>query len=83
MQEAQSQNREMEEMKERILRHLQQLGSITTMEAVKEYGSLLLPHYIWILRHVDGLDIKDEWIHRTNRWGEKIKFKRYWLGGDK
>lgn len=70
-------------MKERILRHLQQLKTITTLEAVKEYGCVMLPHYIWILKHIDGINIQDEWIHGTNRWGEKVKYKKYWLGGDR
>ncbi len=70
-------------MKDRILHHLQQWGSITTMEAVKKYGCLLLPHYIWLLRHEDKLNIQDEWIKTTNRFGDKIKFKRFWIGGVK
>ena len=65
-------------MEDRILNHLQTCGSITTWEAIKEYGCTRLSHYIWVLRN-QNYDIKDEWIHTTNRYGDKIKYKRYIL----
>ena len=65
--------------KDRILRHMKEFGTITTLEAVKEYGCLMLPHYIWILRHIDNIDIKDEWVYSKNRYGEKTKYKKYWM----
>lgn len=68
-------------MEDRILNHLKTYGSITTWEAIKEYGCTRLSHYIWVLRNED-YDIKDEWIHTTNRYGDKIKFKKYILEED-
>jgi len=65
-------------MEDRILNHLLTFGSITSWEAIKEYGCTRLSHYIWVLRN-ENYDIKDEWIHTTNRYGDKIKFKRYIL----
>ena len=65
-------------MKERILRHLEDYGTITSWEAIQEYGCTRLSHYIYLLRkdghHITG---KDEPF--TNRYGEKSSFTRYRL----
>ena len=37
-------------MEERILNHLKDFGSITSWEAIKDYGCTRLSHYIWLLR---------------------------------
>ena len=44
-------------MKERILRHLEDYGSITTWEAIKEYGCTRLGHYIYLLRRKENYNI--------------------------
>lgn len=38
-------------MKDRILRHLEKYGSITSWEAIKEYGCTRLSQYIYLLRN--------------------------------
>lgn len=65
-------------MKERILRHLIDHGTITSWEAIQEYGCTRLSHYIYLLKR-DGHTIvgKDEPF--TNRYGEKSHFTRYRL----
>lgn len=68
-------------MEERILTHLIEKGSITTWEAIKEYGCTRLSHYIWCLRKY--YTITDEWEESINRYGDKVKYKKYFLGDKK
>lgn len=65
-------------MKERILKHLQVYGSITSWEAIMEYGCTRLSQYILLLRK-DGYIIDDEWIPSKNRFGESNHYKKYIL----
>ena len=65
-------------MKERILKHLQDLGSITSWEAIKEYGCTRLSHYIYLLKK-EGHTIASESEPFVNRYGEKSHFTRYIL----
>ena len=63
-------------MEERILKHLQDHGSITSWEAIKLYGCTRLSHYIWCLRK-EGYNITDERILFVNKYGEKSHCKKY------
>jgi hypothetical protein len=63
--------------KEIILNHLQENESITSYESFDRYGILDLQKIINLLRK--NHNINDEWIHTTNRYGNKVKFKRYWI----
>ena len=51
------------------------IQSITSFEAFTEYGATRLSAIIFNLRknHI----ITDEWIERTNRFGENVRFKKY------
>lgn len=62
-------------LRREVLRHLKEYGSITTFEAFTEYGATRLSAIIFELRkkHI----ITDEWIERTNRFGENVRFKKY------
>ena len=66
-------------MYDRILRHLQDYGSITSLEAIQEYGCTRLSHYIWLMRRKNNIDVKDETILTKNKYGEKVPFKKYFL----
>ena len=66
----------------RILRHLRHQGSITSWEAIKEYGVTRLSAVIFDLRQI-GWNITDDWELFTNRYGELTRFKRYYLKGKK
>lgn len=59
-----------------IFRHLQTFGSITSWEAIKEYGITRLSAVIFDLRQ-NGIDIPDRWIIFTNRFGEQGRYKEY------
>nr|DAM55871.1 MAG TPA: helix-turn-helix domain protein [Caudoviricetes sp.] len=63
---------------ERILRHLQDYGSITQAEAVAEYGCYRLGARIWDLK-AQGIPIKSETVTGKNRYGKRTSFARYSL----
>lgn len=64
-------------MRERILRHLLDYGTITTWEAIQEYGCTRLSEYIRQLRQ--QYSIANNWVEDKNRYGEKVKYVRYVL----
>lgn len=61
---------------DRILRHLQDYGSITQAEAVTEYGCYRLGARIYDLK-ARGVAIKSETVSGKNRYGERTCFARY------
>lgn len=61
---------------EMVLRHLKDYGSITPVEALREYGIMRLGARIWDLRH-DGHAISSELVESRNRYGEKTHYARY------
>ena len=66
-------------MKEIILEHLQEHGSITSLEAIEKYKCTRLSHYIYLLRK-DGYEITSEdipFIHSVT--GRKGTYARYHL----
>lgn len=67
---------------ERILRHLQDYGSITSWCAIEEYGITRLSAKIYNLK-ADGYKIEGEMVKDTNRYGESVSYKRYELVGDR
>lgn len=69
-------------MKEIILMHLQDHGSITSLEAIQKYKCTRLSHYILLLRK-DGYAISSErepFIHSVT--GKKSSYARYRLEVD-
>lgn len=64
-------------MKNRILQYIQKFGSINTFQAFADLGCTRLSEYIRQLRL--DYNIQDEWINGTNRFGEKIKYKKYFM----
>lgn len=62
-----------------ILMHLEENGSITSWEAIKEYGATRLSAIIWTLRHKYNLNIISENIVFTDRFGSKSSFAKYIL----
>ena len=63
---------------DRILRYMQERGSITPVDAMREFGCMRLAARIGDLRKA-GHDIKDQWASSENRWGETVRFKAYGL----
>lgn len=63
---------------EKVLRHLRELGTITPMDAIREYGCLRLGARICDLRR-DGYPIKSRIITGRNRFGEVTHYAEYSL----
>lgn len=69
-------------MEQIILKHLQEHGSITSMEAILKYNCTRLGHYIWLLRR-DGYIIngqREPFTHSIT--GRKSAYVRYILASN-
>lgn len=64
-------------MQERVLQFIKDFGSITTWEAFVELGCTRLSEYIRRIRL--ELNVGDEWVKTTNRYGDKVEYKKYFL----
>lgn len=64
---------------ERILRHLEDYGSITSAEAMADYGIMRLASRVNDLRR-EGHPIVTEVVEGRNRYGEKTRWARYRMG---
>ena len=60
-----------------ILMHLEEKGNITSWEAIKEYGATRLSAIIFNLRHKYDMNIENEWIEFTDRYGNKSRYAKY------
>ena len=67
---------------DRILRHLKDYGSITSLEAMQEYGIMRLASRINDLK-AQGIFIISEMKTGKNRYGETTHFKVYKLADNK
>ena len=65
----------------RIYDHLVQFGSITSWEAIKEYGCTRLSDVIYHLRKKD-INVMTEDEVSVNRYGERVVFAKYILEGE-
>ena len=66
-------------MRELILKHLQEHGCNTSLEAIEKYKCTRLSQYILLLRK-DGYKIRNEdvpFVHSVT--GKKSAYVRYWL----
>ncbi|MCL2220977.1 MAG: helix-turn-helix domain-containing protein [Oscillospiraceae bacterium] len=63
---------------DRVLKYMNDFGSISSFEAFSELGVAHLPRRILDLKE-RGHTIKDEWDKSKNRYGESVSFKRYSL----
>ena len=61
-----------------IYQYLKDCGSITPLDALREFGCMRLGARICELRSI-GLRIETEREHAVNRYGRKVSFARYRL----
>lgn len=61
---------------ERVIWHLQEYGSISSLEAMQEYGIMRLASRISDLRKT-GIPIRREMVKGKNRYGEVTSYARY------
>lgn len=64
---------------ERILNYIEENGSITQMEALREFGCMRLASRICDLRKA-GFNIVSQSEQAKNRYGENISYSRYRRG---
>lgn len=61
---------------EMILRYMQDEGSITPWEAMKEFGCMRLGARIYDLRR-RGIGIERTLVSDVNRYGKRVQYARY------
>ena len=64
--------------KEKVLRHLKEVGPITPLDAFNDYAIMRLTSRICELKD-EGYDIKSELVSSKNKFGEKVSFSKYTL----
>lgn len=63
---------------ERVVRHIEDYGSITSLEAMREYGIMRLASRINDMREL-GYPIASHLEHGKNRYGEPTRYSRYYF----
>ena len=64
--------------KEQVLNHLKIYGSLTSWDAIMEYGITRLSHHIYCLRN-EGIIIPDERVQVETRLGRTTVISKYIL----
>lgn len=64
--------------KERVMKYIEDFGSISSFEAYKDLGITQLGARIWELKK-DGVKIRTRWKVSYNRYLEKVTYKEYYL----
>ncbi len=67
---------------EKVRLHLLETGSITSWEAIQQYGATRLSAIIYNLRHKYDMDIENERIDFTDRFGSKSQYVKYVYRGE-
>lgn len=62
---------------DRIEQYIRERGSITSWEAIKEFGITRLSAVIYNLRYERKLDIETRYETMKNRYGDNVTFARY------
>lgn len=65
---------------QKILAYMERFGSITPLDALREFGCMRLGARIWDLKH-DGVAIRTETEQNVNAFGETVRYARYRLEG--
>ena len=63
---------------DRIIRHIQDYGSITPVEAMQEYGIMRLASRMCDIKRA-GYNVRREMVTGRNRYGESTTYARYFL----
>ena len=66
---------EFKSQKDKIVKYIRDFGSITTRDAFLDLGIYRLASRIHELRKI--FDVHDCWETAHNRYGEKVRYKRY------
>ena len=63
---------------DRIMRYMRDFGSITSADAMRDFGVMRLASRVSDLKS-QGVRISDTWETTKNRYGESVSYKRYRL----
>ena len=66
--------------KDRVLQYLKDYSSITSWEAIQQFGVTRISAVIFNLKK-DGYKFDEEWVATTNRYADPVTYKRYILRG--
>lgn len=61
---------------DRILRYIEEMGSITPLEALRELGVMRLASRMSDIKSM-GYNIEKSWVTAVNKWGEPVRYMRY------
>lgn len=64
---------------DRVENYLKENGSITSWEAIKEFGATRLSAIIYVLRNEREMNIDTIYETSKNRYGDKITYAKYTL----
>jgi len=64
--------------KEKVLRHLQEVGALTPVQAFFDYSIMRLATRIFELKE-DGYDIETIMLKSENKFGEPVRYAQYKL----
>ena len=67
---------------EKVRLHLIETGSITSWDAIEQYSATRLSAIIYNLRHHYNMDIENEKINFTDRFGDKSYYVKYVYKGE-
>ena len=73
----------MGKQQERVLKYMQDFGSITSLDAFKDLGVTRLSAVIHTLRHKKGYVINAKTESSKNRYNEPVYYARYSMGAEK
>ena len=62
----------------RLLDYMRGGGKVTSLDALSEFGIARLASRVSDLRKL-GYPVMSEWVEVENRYGEKVRVKRYWM----
>lgn len=65
-----------------VRKHLEEHGTINTMEAIQKYGATRLSAIIFNLRHKYDMKIVNDTVYFTDRYGTKSHYDNYILIND-
>lgn len=66
---------------EMVLMYLEQYGTITPVDAMREFGIMRLASRISDLKRA-GWNIQSRMKQSTNRFGKPVRFSEYYIGGE-
>lgn len=70
----------MDKQVDRIFDYMAEHHGITAIEAQNELGVARLASRIADMKNI-GIEIQSEMVSGENRYGQRVHFKRYYLGG--